>query len=64
MRSISDLRKEFPGAARRVYLDSAGIDMSVRYTSGIGGLRISTHIYNNDDDVDRLIDVLRSLRRN
>jgi selenocysteine lyase/cysteine desulfurase len=45
-------------------LAERGVDMSVRYTSGIGGLRISTHIYNSDDDVDRLIDVLRSLRRN
>jgi selenocysteine lyase/cysteine desulfurase len=45
-------------------LAARGIDMSVRYTSGVGGLRISTHVYNNDDDVDQLIDVMASLRKN
>ncbi len=44
-------------------LAARGIDMSVRYTSGIGGLRVSTHVYNNDDDVDRFIDVLATLRK-
>jgi selenocysteine lyase/cysteine desulfurase len=38
-----------------------GIDLSVRYTSGIGGLRVSTHAYNNDEDVDRFIESLASL---
>lgn len=44
-------------------LGAGGIDLSVRYTSGVGGLRISTHVYNDDDDVDRLIDALKALRR-
>lgn len=35
--------------------------VSVRYTSGIGGLRVSTHYYNDEGDVDRLLD---SLKRN
>ena len=44
-------------------LKAAGIDVSVRYTSGVGGVRVSTHAYNNDDDIDQLIDVLARLRR-
>jgi selenocysteine lyase/cysteine desulfurase len=42
-------------------LAAHGIDMSVRYTSGVGGLRVSTHAYNDDDDVDRFIETLASL---
>ena len=26
---------------------------ALRYTSGVGGIRVSTHFY-NDDDIDRL----------
>ena len=33
--------------------------VSHRYTAGVGGLRVSVHLYNNRDDVDRLLDVLR-----
>ncbi len=32
---------------RKIYL-------AQRYTSGIGGIRASTHFFNNDDDVDAL----------
>jgi selenocysteine lyase/cysteine desulfurase len=35
--------------------------VAMRYTSGVGGIRISTHLYNDHDDVDRLIQVMRSL---
>jgi selenocysteine lyase/cysteine desulfurase len=31
--------------------------VSHRYTSGVGGVRVSCHVYNNADDVDRLLDV-------
>ena len=37
------------------------IYVAMRYTSGVGGIRISTHLYNDHDDVDRLIQVMRSL---
>jgi len=32
--------------------------LSIRYTAGIGGLRVSTHLYNDEDDVRRLLDAL------
>jgi cysteine desulfurase / selenocysteine lyase len=32
--------------------------VSVRYTSGIGGIRVSCHLYNNISDLDRLLNVL------
>lgn len=40
------------------YLLSAGIACSVRYTSGVGGIRISCHYYNVEDDIDVLLDAL------
>jgi selenocysteine lyase/cysteine desulfurase len=33
--------------------------VSMRYTSGIGGIRVSTHFYNNDEDIDRLVSAIR-----
>ena len=35
-----------------------GISVSQRYTSGVGGVRVSIHYYNNEDDVDRLLGVV------
>ncbi len=38
--------------------------VSVRYTSGVGGVRVSCHFYNSVDDVDRLVESARGwLRR-
>ena len=38
--------------------------VSIRYTSGIGGIRVSTHYFNDESDLDMLLDeVRRSLRR-
>jgi selenocysteine lyase/cysteine desulfurase len=41
---------------RKIYL-------AQRYTSGIGGLRASTHFFNDDGDVDALLAALRELAR-
>ena len=35
-----------------------GISVSQRYTSGVGGVRVSIHYYNNEDDVERLLAVM------
>lgn len=37
------------------------IFISIRYTSGVGGIRVSTHYFNNEDDLDRLTDALKRL---
>ncbi len=37
--------------------------VSLRYTSGVGGIRVSCHFFNSTDDVDRLIEVLNSWRQ-
>ncbi len=37
--------------------------VSLRYTSGVGGIRVSTHFYNDESDLERLLSVLRRLRR-
>jgi selenocysteine lyase/cysteine desulfurase len=33
--------------------------VSHRYTAGVGGLRVSVHLYNDRDDVERLLDAVR-----
>ena len=37
--------------------------VSIRYTSGIGGIRVSTHYFNNENDLGALLDALRRLLR-
>jgi selenocysteine lyase/cysteine desulfurase len=36
--------------------------ISHRYTAGVGGLRVSVHLYNNREDIDRLLDAVRRER--
>ncbi len=35
--------------------------VSMRFTSGVGGIRVSTHYFNSEEDVDRLLAALRRL---
>jgi len=39
-------------------LAEAGVLVSVRYTSGVGGVRVSCHFFNNRADVDRLLELV------
>ncbi len=54
------------GATRdRVFLQrlwDARVVVSHRYTAGVGGLRVSVHLYNDCDDVDRLLEMVRRER--
>lgn len=52
--SLGDVRRE---AALIEHLMDARIMVSHRYTSGVGGVRVSCHVYNNRADIDRLLDV-------
>jgi selenocysteine lyase/cysteine desulfurase len=49
--------------ALRDYLLARDVVVSVRYTSGVGGVRISTHVYNDESDVDRLLEAVRAWLR-
>ena len=35
--------------------------VSVRYTSQVGGIRVSCHFYNSAEDIDKLIEAVRRL---
>ncbi len=35
--------------------------VSVRYTSNVGGIRVSCHFYNSTEDIDRLLSELKKL---
>ena len=45
------------------WLAEAGVLVSVRYTSGVGGVRVSCHFFNNNADVDRLLEVVEVERK-
>lgn len=41
------------------FLRERNIFVSLRYTSGIGGIRVSPHYYNTLEDIDRLTDAVK-----
>ena len=45
-------------------LAAQDIFVSVRYTSGVGGIRVSPHTYNDEADIDRLIEATQRFMRN
>jgi selenocysteine lyase/cysteine desulfurase len=44
-------------------LREEGILVSMRYTSGIGGIRVSMHYFNDESDVDRVLDAIEQRAR-
>ncbi len=40
-------------------LSQLGVGVSVRYQAGCGGIRMSLHFYNDEEDIDRLISALK-----
>ena len=42
----------------------AKVIVSHRYTAGVGGLRASVHVYNDEDDVGRLVEAITRVRGN
>lgn len=54
--SYGDIKKDL---AKMDELSDLGISVSCRYQACFGGLRISPHFYNNEDDIDQLIAALK-----
>ena len=44
------------------HLRARGVHLSLRYASGVGGLRASVHLFNDEEDVERLVEALGGLR--
>ena len=44
-------------------LSKLGVGVSVRYTAGCGGIRVSCHFYNNEDDLEKLLSGLKGDRK-
>ncbi|MCR4397801.1 MAG: aminotransferase class V-fold PLP-dependent enzyme [Firmicutes bacterium] len=40
-------------------LSQLGVGVSVRYQAGCGGIRVSCHFYNSEEDIDRLVSALK-----
>lgn len=45
------------------FLQQHKVLVSVRYTSGVGGVRVSCHLFNNSGDLDRLVECVGSFRK-
>jgi selenocysteine lyase/cysteine desulfurase len=44
----------------KALLDNA-IIVALRYQMGVGGIRVATHFFNTEEDIDRLLNVQRKL---
>jgi cysteine desulfurase/selenocysteine lyase len=45
------------------FLEANKVLVSLRYTSGVGGVRVSCHLFNNHDDLARLVDLTSTFLR-
>jgi cysteine desulfurase/selenocysteine lyase len=59
-RTSTDIGREREAVER---LTAAGVSASLRFTTGVGGIRVSPYFYNDESDVDRLAGVVRDLCR-
>ena len=50
-------------AALMHHLLARRVLVSVRYTAGIGGVRVSSHFFNNESDIERLLEGVRDFLR-
>ncbi|MCD6445337.1 aminotransferase class V-fold PLP-dependent enzyme [Candidatus Bathyarchaeota archaeon] len=46
---------------QRPRLDEKPIKVSIRYLGGIGGIRVSTHFFNTEEEIDRLVEVQKRI---
>lgn len=50
-------------AALIAFLQHHKVLVSLRYTSDVGGVRVACHLFNNRDDIDRLVEVTAEFAR-
>ncbi|MGQ9680800.1 MAG: aminotransferase class V-fold PLP-dependent enzyme [Candidatus Bathyarchaeia archaeon] len=41
-------------------LSSKGIVVALRYAGGVGGIRVSTHFFNTEEEIDRLLEIQKT----
>jgi len=51
-------------AALIAFLQQHKVLVSLRYTSNVGGVRVGCHLFNNRNDIDRLVDLTAEFARN
>jgi cysteine desulfurase / selenocysteine lyase len=59
--SVGDAKKNVELMTR---LQERKILVSVRYTSNVGGVRVSSHFYNSQEDIEKLLEAVRELKNN
>jgi selenocysteine lyase/cysteine desulfurase len=42
-------------------LKNESVIVALRYSGGVGGIRVSTNFFNTEEDIDRLLEVQKSL---
>jgi len=42
-------------------LKNESVIVALRYSGGVGGIRVSTNFFNTEEDIDRLLEIQKSL---
>ncbi len=59
----AEVRKTFPATEDLVFLDAAAVSLiSDPVHEAVGGLRVSTHFFNNLQDIETLLSALEELK--